>query len=362
MNADYQNYFKNYIHHIDRNNNMDLVRYILAFGVLIAHYNILCGADIPWIISSYNRVGGFFALSGFVLVGSVLKGCSFKDFVIKRIWRIVPSYLFVIFTCSIFLSLLSTDSVKYYFTSKDFWEYIAANVCYLNFLHPSLPGVFNGEAVNGALWTLKVEWQLTLCLPLIAWICYRYKLNYVKTIITIIFVALLYRVILLHLEISTGKKIYEIMGRQFIGQFFFFASGILIACYYPKFLKHIKYIIPLSIIIYLIFWLAIDSSFYFIYLQPFVITLMVLSISLISKNYASYIDKGHNISYEIFLCHFPIMQILAEFKVVEKVGPYIGISIGISVTLIYAIITYILVGRLYIKRKNHSKSSPSLLK
>lgn len=352
MNIDYQNYFKDYIHHIDRNNNMDLVRYILAFGVLIAHFNILCDADVPWIISSYNRVGGFFALSGFVLIGSILKGCTFKEFTIKRILRIVPSYLFVVFTCAILLCLVSTFTVKDYFTNKGFWEYLAANVCYLNFLHPSLPGVFNGEAVNGALWTLKVEWQLTLCLPILAWICYKYKINIIKAIISLIFISMVYRLILLYLEITTGKAIYEILGRQFIGQFFFFASGTLIACYYPAFVKFIKYIIPASIITYLIFWLVIDSTIYFIYIQPFVITLMVLSVSLIPKNYANYIDGGNNISYEIFLCHFPIMQLIHEFDIVDKYGVAMGLTIGILCTLVYAIITYSLVGRIYIKYKH----------
>lgn len=55
-------------------NNMGVVRYVMAFSVLIAHFAIQTGADdVWWPISSYNAVGGFFAISGFLLVGNYLR-------------------------------------------------------------------------------------------------------------------------------------------------------------------------------------------------------------------------------------------------------------------------------------------------
>ncbi len=361
-------YLSEYIRHIDRNNNMGIVRYVLAFGVLIAHFNVLCGADVSWIISSENRVGGFFALSGFVLFGGILKITSFKQFVIKRAWRILPSYFFVVITGAVLFSLISTFSFKDYFTSKDFWGYLAANLSFLNFLHPTLPGVFSDldiKAVNGALWTMKVEWQLTLSAPILVWLCRKYLLNLKKFIFITLIVSLLYRILFEFLYLSTEKQIFEILGRQFFGQLLFFYTGVLIYLSYDKFIKYKVYFIIASVSIYFSEWFLIDIPNYHTYIQPFVITFLVLSLSMISGDIGKYIDGGNNISYEIFLCHYPVMQMIAYFDLINKYGTAISLAIGITATIICAAITYYSVGNLYKRKRSASSktmSSPVLSK
>jgi hypothetical protein len=58
------------------------------------------------------------------------------------------------------LSLFSNISTSEYFRSPQLFKYFIVNVFFMNFLQPSLPGVFveNGsQAVNGSLWTIKLE-------------------------------------------------------------------------------------------------------------------------------------------------------------------------------------------------------------
>lgn len=367
MRQSYTDYFSEHIHRIDRNNNMGLVRYILAFGVLIAHFNYLCGADVPWIISSYNRVGGFFALSGFVLIGSLLKGMPFKEFAIKRAWRILPSYFFVVVAAAVFFVLISDYSITDYYSSTHFWKYLAANLSFLNFLHPALPGVFEGaqhtaNAVNGALWTMKVEWQLSLSAPIFVWLCLKYRLNLRKSILIVLGLSLLYRIFLEYKFETTQNPIYEILGRQFFGQVLFFYGGIFIYTFYDRFVEKRNLFIITSCFIYFFTWFVVDDiPGYYLYIQPFVITLLVLSLSMIPGDAAAIIDKGHNISYEIFLCHYPVVQLVAHFRLVEKTGVAGALAIAITMTVLMAIVTYYCVGRLYILRKDRKSqrlSSP----
>lgn len=356
------NPFSGYVRNIDRNNNMGLVRYILAIGVLIAHFNVLCGADIPWIVTEQDRVGGFFTLSGFLLVAPILKGTTFRTFAIRRCWRILPSYIFVVVITALVLVFFSTLTPAEYFTSGGFWKYMAANLSFLNFLCPDLPGVFTNlslPAVNGALWTMKVEWQLTLTLPFFLWLIGRYNLNLRKCIILILVVSLIYRYIFNNLYSVTEKPIYEILGRQFFGQSLFFYFGVLLYTCYETLKKNWKWVFVISVVIYVIFRLTAFNPVYFDFFHPFVISLLVLSASLIPGDVMKRIDRGNNISYELYLWHFPVVQLIASWNLVDRWGVMPAFILACTTVLVLAVVTWFTVGHLYTTRNKKTLAKTS---
>ena len=158
-----------------RDNCFDFLRFIFALNVVLGHLTVI--ALIPelhqysgWFNTSLS-VTGFFVISGFLIAQSYERS-SLKSYFIKRARRLLPAYLFVIVSCALGLSALSELPVKEYFSSADFWEYMGANLSFMNFLHPWLPGVFNSpliidNSVNPALWTLKVEIGFYLIIPLL---------------------------------------------------------------------------------------------------------------------------------------------------------------------------------------------------
>ena len=109
----------------------------------------------------------FFILSGFWVTKSFLASKNIKEYAIKRIKRLLPPYYLTVFFFAIICVFYSNLSTKEYFTSAHFWKYLFWNSIFLNFICPSLPGVFEGAAINGALWTIKVEIGFYIILPML---------------------------------------------------------------------------------------------------------------------------------------------------------------------------------------------------
>ena len=114
-------------------NNMGVVRYVLALRVFMAHFNELTGSGIYFPVSSYTGVGGFFALSGFLVYGSFMKTELAGDYIRKRAIRLLPAYFTALVFFAAMLCVCSTLSVGQYFTSGHFWRYLAANLSFMNF-------------------------------------------------------------------------------------------------------------------------------------------------------------------------------------------------------------------------------------
>lgn len=357
--TDYTRKQNKYVYSINRKNNIGFVRYLLAFAVIVSHFNTLCGSDMTCVLNAYDAVCGFFVLSGFLLIYSVLKGKSLRNYLIDRCWRLLPSYFLVVVMASLLLSLVSALPAGVYFTSKDFWEYLGANLLTLNFLHPSLPGVFDGlynDAVNGSLWTIKIEWQLSLTVPFLLLFLRKFKIDLRKAIIVVLLFSLVYRVVLWELYESTGKEIYEILSRQLLGQLGFFYCGALFYTYYEQVTRNLWKIAVASVAVFIIFKYFIASAFYDDFGYTIILTAVVVSVSLIPFDIGYFLDRGNNISYEIYLCHYPIFQIFAKYGLPEQLGTAWSFTLATGCTIVASVIVYVSVGRLYRTRKKRLAS------
>lgn len=150
---------------IPKENGFHFVRLACCLIVMYEHAAVLGGADVPCLNLRGMAVDVFFILSGFWVTLSYLKSVSMKEYALKRIRRIFPQYAAVVVFGAVLLFSFSPLGIRAYFSSDGFWKYLAANLCTLNFLHPSLPGVFGDVAVNGSLWTIKIEIAFYVLLP-----------------------------------------------------------------------------------------------------------------------------------------------------------------------------------------------------
>jgi peptidoglycan/LPS O-acetylase OafA/YrhL len=293
---------------ISHDNNMGLVRYYLAFSVIIAHFGTLMGTKLWWPTTSYNAVGGFFALSGFLVYGSYLRSKSWRTYIGRRARRILPTYSFIVLLCAFGLVVLSSLSTVDYFTSAQWWKYLVANLTFLNFIEPELPGVFTGNvlpAVNGSLWTLKIEWTLYLSVPLIALLIAKLRKPAIYTFIAVYVCSMLYRMGFSYLYETQGREIWNILSRQVFGQLMYFYTGVVIYFNLRGFLKYKWHIIIAAAIMSVV---GEYIPYYEITIGPIVVSVIVLWFSLVGS-WGKWGNRN-NISYDIYLTHFPVIQLV----------------------------------------------------
>lgn len=317
---------------------MDYVRYFLAISVVIAHYNTALGANISWPMSSATAVGAFFGLSGFLVYANYLKHHNTLTYIKNRALRIIPIYSFIVVFFAVLLCTISSLSIIEYFTDITFWKYIIANLCFLNFLQPTLPGVFDNLSivvVNGSLWTLKIEWSLYLSIPVLFWLERHLRLRIQWSIYMLILFSVAYRYILLAAYNKTGDEFYYILSYQFCGQLIYFYAGVLFYNLRHHLIKYKASVMIVTTIIITCFSFLNDHSSMAVEILShllFPVSLVWLTLTLCTLPAEKLcIPAISNYSYEIYLCHLPIIQI----------GAYFGIRICISdfsLPLLWAII------------------------
>lgn len=315
-------------------NNMGVVRYVLAIGVLIAHFNEFSCGDIWWPVSSCNAVGGFFALSGFLLAGSWLRRPRLIPYIISRARRILPAYWGVVLFFAVALGLVSSDAD--YFLNPQFWKYLAANLSFLNFLQPDLPGVFDMlevKAVNGSLWTMKVEWFLYLSLPLVSAILVRCRRRTGMVLGVVYLLSVTYRLVFFYLYSKTGNGVYEILSRQFVGQMMYFYSGVFVYYYFSSFMRFRWWLVLVSLVL-----VCVDYPFHWmrILIEPVAVTTLVIWFSMVGK-WGTWLGRHDNISYNIYLIHFPVVQLSAMYGLTESFGVTASFLSVAAVTVILSL-------------------------
>lgn len=321
---------------------MGVVRYIMAFSVLIAHFNVANNADYYWPVSSYNAVGGFFAISGFLMAGSYLRRPDWKQYLLSRCRRILPPYWTTVILFALILYFYS--SAPHYFFSGQFWKYLVANLCFLNFIEPELPGVFQNlgiHAVNGSLWTMKVEWMLYITVPFASYALTRWSKQSFVVISIIYILSMIYRGVFSMLYINTGAEIYNILSRQFIGQLMFFYSGVLVYYYFDLFMRLRRWILPIALILVV---LLHRYHVFVVTCEPLAVSLITLWFCMVGK-WGPFEGRKDNISYNIYLLHFPVCQLSAYYLLPERIGMAWAFAAVCGVTILLSVFVNLCVER-----------------
>ncbi len=330
-------------------NNFDLLRLLFASTVCLVHACELSGYQklgwITYVLSSGVAIRAFFVISGFLVFMSFERSSSIATYAGKRFRRIYPAYFSVVMLCAIGLLVVSSKDVGSYF-SLTWVKYVLANLTYLNFLQPTLPGVFESNkiaAINGALWTLKVEVMFYLSVPLFVYLFRRFGCLPVLALAYCASIA--YPSMLMAVAERTGSGMYAELGRQLPGQLSYFMSGAFLYYFLPLFERRTGYFLGAASMI------LVANTFYPLsFLEPFALAIVVVFFGLFL--YIGNIGKYGDYSYGIYLIHFPVIQLLLQTGWFQE-NPWYFLMTVILITTTGAFAMWHLVEKRFLLRKNH---------
>lgn len=344
-------------------NNLDCLRLILASIVVLFHVHALTNLPAFWFFDKYCSphfaVRGFFVISGLLIYRSYTRSSSLTSYLEKRVRRIYPAYFTTIVIAAFALCLMSTVPWSQYF-GLGFWKYLGANLLFLNFLAPSLPGVFTSNsisAIDGALWTLKIEVVFYLFVPIMHYLCNRFGTK--VTVGTIFILSSLWKYGFEWLasthnaqgvySLDASRNIYSQLAVQFPAQLVYFSAGVLLLLYFDKLKFHFVSILALTACLFLV-----DHFFTGELLDVFWISGLVFVFGF--WRYFGNFSKYGDFSYGAYIVHWPILQILIALGV-AKVNPAVFFLIAISIIGLCSVLMWHLIESRFLASSNHYRDA-----
>lgn len=188
----------------ERPAGFDCLRTALALSIILIHTVLVCyGQEIEsayWLgamrpVFSFP-VPAFFALSGFLVAGSLLRN-DISSFIVLRGLRIYPALMVEVIISSLIVGLIFTayDPGRY-FSDPEFFRYLLNAI---GWVHYTLPGVFHetpaGPTVNLQMWTIPIELQCYVALTCVGAVSlHRHRVLFGSGVVLVTIAAFIYTV------------------------------------------------------------------------------------------------------------------------------------------------------------------------
>lgn len=315
---------------------VDGLRAVAALWVVLFHMAAFSSVQFPqvpmldiFLRSGSTGVSLFLVLSGFCLFLPFAGGrtARFKvgEFFRRRCKRLLPAY-YAALLLALALALVSADSLG--LPRLTLGEAVWQTATHLTLTHTLFPDTF--YSLNGAFWSLGLESQLYLALPLLVWITTRFGLT--RALAVALACNVIYR-LGLGLAMSAGQLdsggllAVAVLPNQLPGRWAEFAFGMLAAdlyasgrlerCarYVPAMLVAIVALVPISLIA------ARFELSHIVYGALFctLLCVVVTSDNRVARMLAwrPLVALG-TMSYSLYLVHQPIIQIFAVWLQIHR--------------------------------------------
>ena len=336
-----------------RVNNFDLIRLVAALQVLIehalTHLQLTSLAPLGLALDFFPGVPIFFAVSGFLISMSWERAPSLGQYARNRILRIYPA----LWVCLLISVLIFLGAGVRPAPARAFLLWLLAQLTFIQFYNPPFLRSFGVGVLNGSLWTIAVELQFYLALPLLAFLARRWRLGWpILTALSCgtMIVARYY----MQDQLTMSQKI---VGVTLFPYLFFFLVGMVTRLLYeqrPELFrgKALHWFGAYLIWIAIQTWLGLPGSTGNTLSVATIVALamLVVSCAFTAPTLSSRLLKGNDISYGVYIYHMPLINLL----LFRGIGGPQGFLLAIGGTLVAAIASWRFVERPALRLKGYS--------
>ncbi|OOQ61300.1 acyltransferase family protein [Mucilaginibacter pedocola] len=325
-------------------NNFDLLRLLAATEVIFDHFyqhlQIPISHTATKILYLFPGVPVFFVISGYLISASYERNSNLKNYIRNRALRIYPG----LWAC-IILTLIVFTITGVNFINKQTLAWLPTQL--LGFIYtPGFLADYGFGSYNGSLWTIPIELQFYIMLPICFLLAPKGKLNGWFMALFVIFVGLALVYNLSHFN----EKITKLLRYTFIPHFYLFLTGVIFQrrrIYSSKFIygKALYWIVP-YVAFSMFFFDRIDAA-YFTVIQYLFLAFTLLSMAYTLPTFADKLLKKNDISYGMYIYHGMIITVVVELKLV----PYFNLMYLIGGTVVMATLSWLFIEKPFIKRK-----------
>lgn len=327
-----------------KNNSFDIIRYWAAISVMIGHFmwmiqkyaatDSVFAIAVTKIFTFFPGVVVLFSMSGYLIAASYERSKNRKEFFSKRILRMYPE----LWVCTI-VNLIIVCILAHDLLDKSIFIWLLTQIVGIANT-PSCLNNFATGSINGALWTIFTEVQLYIVLGFIYnWVK---KLNTKKWIILLCFLSIC-NVSAGFLSSTVGGAVAKIVERFFLTYALWFFIGVF--CY----VKCQKVIPILKRNILWILLLYVNMQLITVKIPGYYANIAVgclLPFLVIGGGYCLPTARlSCDLSYELFLYHWIVLNIMVYFNLMQKLPWQIGLVFFVVLSTILAWLSWRFVGK-----------------
>jgi peptidoglycan/LPS O-acetylase OafA/YrhL len=318
-------------------NNFDLLRILAATQVVIFHSVMYLHLTKP---TGYNfflffpGVPMFFAMSGYLISASYERNTDLKNYFKNRIFRIYPALWFCILLTII--TAIIFGGINFFNASAPLWlvSQLVGGIYTPGFLKH-----YGIGAYNSSLWTIPVELQFYVVLPVIYYLINRFFIKSKGSNIPFYIVWALFLIIGIGLRAQFpglmedhGFGAAKLFRYSFIPHFYLFLAGVLMqrlnASKSPLIAGKALY----WFVFYILFCYFAPTSAITIIAASLVLAIFTISLAYTAPGFSHRLLRGNDISYGVYIYHGLIINILVQLHYTGQ-WKYVAILVPIAFSI-----------------------------
>lgn len=335
-------------------NNFDLLRLIAATQVIVDHYfqhlNIPLSNFSVQLLYLFPGVPTFFVISGYLISASYERKNDLGIYFRNRALRIFPG----LWGCvCVTMGGIAITGVSFF--NKQVIAWLPAQLIGVIYT-PGFLANYGFGSYNGSLWTIPIELQFYILLPLCYCLIPKGKFNNWLYGLFMIFLlcSFLYESKIIHYEfqeVHDRRFLFaKLLRYSFIPHFYLFLTGVILQrlrIYQSSLIcnKALYWIIG-----YVLFSLTFPNYFnptLFLLIKNLLLAITIISVAYTIPTLAMKLLRGNDISYGIYIYHGLLLTVIVQ----EKWQSQTNIYCVILLAYVMGALSWLLIEKPFIKRK-----------